>query len=82
MTFEELRIEAKKQGYNLTPIRKYERLKPCKCGRKYATLWILGGYNPDGDRFYKCPYCGLKGPIGRNGEDAKRKWNKFVGEEI
>ena len=79
MTFEELKAEAEKQGYNLIakPPKKV-KLLPCPCGRKQLSIW--GRSNPE-EYLVSCPKCG-------NGEDnewcrkerqARLLWNEYVG---
>ena len=70
MTFEELKAEAKRQGYNL--IKKKERIKllPCTCGNKRPELWFKyeGGY-------YRCQKCGNESTCGFSKNEAKLNWN-------
>ncbi len=77
MTFEELKTEAKAQGYNLVKIRKKEKLLPCVCGctrRTHAAKYT--------DRMYiklTCCKCGLSAQ-GTSDDDAIRNWNKMIME--
>lgn len=69
MTFEELKAEADRQGYNLIKRHKYIKLLPCKeCGRK-PKQW--SGY---GGIFYKCD-CGNESEQHKRETQAKRLWN-------
>ena len=79
MTLDELKAEAKAQGYRLMPIQPYIKLLPCKCGRKRgAQLW----YNvPNETHFYKCRNCGLTAPEGKNEREARKLWNEMVEAE-
>ena len=78
MTLEELKEEARKQGYNLIPIKKYVKLAPCTCGRKRIEEW----YAVDIHMWqYKCPNCGLTGYPGVTHDKAKIGWNKKVEEK-
>ena len=76
MTVEELKSEAKKLGYRITPIRKYIKLLPCTCGRKQ-----LGGWWWDSENhvyFYKCPICDMEGPPGKTDREARKNWNTMI----
>lgn len=73
MTFEELKEEAKKQGYNLTKIQKYIALKKCpKCNGKpqygyHTTLRMIG---------YGC-YC-YEAKLCKTDKEARIAWNDLV----
>lgn len=73
-TLEDLQAEAEKLGYRLVKRRKYVRILPYTCGCRYHTKW----YFSNGDIFYTCTKCGLKGPAGENDRDAKEKWNQMI----
>ena len=73
MTLDELKTEAKAQGYRLMPIIPYVKLAPCKCGRKEIDQWFAA----DGI-FFKCPVCGMKSPKGKTEREARKKWNEEV----
>lgn len=73
MTLDELKAEAKAQGYRLVKITPYVKLKPCLCGRKLLETW----YGPDGE-FYKCPTCEHRGEAGKTNRDARIKWNESL----
>ena len=73
MTLDEIKAEAKKQGYRLVKIKPYIKLKPCKCGRKLLETW----FGPDGV-YYVCPQCGRKGEHGKTDRDARILWNRSV----
>ena len=76
MTLEELKAEAKAQGYRLMPIVPYIKLLPCKCGRKKPTEW----YRADGSNltFFKCCECGLSAPGAKTEREARKNWNAMV----
>ena len=74
MTLEELKAEAKAQGYRLIKIQPYIRIMPCKCGTKRINHWY---YSNKGE-FYKCPNCGLEAPLGKNDREARKLWNQMV----
>ncbi len=76
MTLEELKAEAKAQGYRLVKITPYVKLMPCKCGRKLIDSWV--GIN--GIHFYKCPNCGEKGGYAETERGARIKWNESMKE--
>ena len=71
MTFEELKAEAKKQGYKLTKEIKYEKLQKCcgKCPQQEISI------NPKG-KYYYCKNCGKKGEIANSWYQARINWNK------
>ena len=77
MTLEELKAEAKKQGYRLTKIKKYQSLKRCNCGNR-PVLW-----NSDCPKgfFYWCENCDTKSPIATGASQAKKLWNQMFGGE-
>ena len=76
LTFEQLKAEADRHGYNLVKKRQYVKFLPCTCGcNKRHTLysmeriiWNVG---------YKCVRCG-KEAFGKNAEDAKLNWNDMI----
>ena len=76
MTVEELRVEAKKLGYNILKISKKEKLLPCTCGglKRDHFVTLCGEVWYDGLR---CTRCG-KQAIGKNERDAIRNWNKMI----
>ena len=76
MTHEELKAEAKAQGYNLIRINKPERLLPCKCGCKRRSRW----WTSNGNITLECLRCGFH-VYGRNEADARKNWNKAVYSE-
>ena len=81
MTFEELQIEAQKQGYKLVKNKPYEKLLPCTCGYNKRDRWVRY-YNEEGGRHGRyvtliCKNCGRE-VDGRSDADAKRNWNKEV----
>ena len=79
MTVEELKLEAKKLGYNIIKIPpKPVKLLPCVCGRKRIDSYAT--YNTDTKEsgyIYKCT-CGLRSDIGKTIREAKAKWNERV----
>lgn len=59
MTFEELKVEAEKQGYNLIKKpKRLGRLKHCTCGRYPVRI-----YGKSDSIYFKCPGCGKKAPV-------------------
>lgn len=73
MTFEELKREAKAQGYNLIKIKPYERLLPCTCGCNRREHWV----SAKGDSILKCMKCG-RTVYGKNDADVRFQWNMEV----
>lgn len=74
MTLDELKVEAKKQGYRLTKIPGKIVMLPCPvCGAKRTEQWYghLG-------TFRKCEKCEFKGMDARTDREAKKKWNEAV----
>lgn len=78
MTLDELKAEAKAQGYRLMPIIPYVKLAPCKCGRKRIEQWFVT--DGTGGIFFKCPVCGMKSPKGKTEREARKKWNEEAQE--
>ena len=71
MTFEELKAEAKRQGYNLVKKPTYIPLKPCVCGAKLSVKakWTIYG------NAYKCIKCGLESTPSKTQKGAREYWN-------
>lgn len=75
MTFEELKAEAKRQGYNLTKIPERITFTPCICGHNRRGMW----YSTKGlGRKYKCNNCGFEGGWGKTNKEAKLAWNDAI----
>ena len=74
MTFEELKEEANRQGYNLVKKRVTEKLLPCTCGCKRRGRFYH--YNPKGISVV-CKRCG-RSAKGRNETDAIHAWNVAI----
>lgn len=75
MTFDELKLEAKKLGYRLEKIQEPITLSPCPiCGKKRTSEWHQKG----GLLFRQCNNCGFAGKYATNSKDAKIEWNKTV----
>lgn len=77
MTFDELKLEAEKQGYRLVKITPSVKLLPCPvCGVKRTGEWISmrdgGGY------FRACRNRDFKADRGKTKTEAKQKWNEAV----
>ena len=76
MTLEELKVEAKKQGYRLVKIPERIVLLPCPvCGLKKTSQWY--GYL---GRFYRCNNCDFAGSSAKTIREARKKWNDAVME--
>lgn len=77
MTLEELKSEAKRQGYKLVKIPEKVVLSSCLCGEKRGIkLWVRVGQG----NFFKCSKCGFEGPCAKGERQAKIAWNKAVAE--
>lgn len=74
MTFEELKAEAEKQGYNLIKKQPYIKLLPCTCG--YKKIETFRYYY--GNWFCECPKCGNRSDVCSSERKAKINWNKKV----
>lgn len=74
MTLDELKIEAKAQGYRLVKIPESVRQFPCPvCGAKRTNQW----YGPLG-AFRKCENCDFRGYSAKTDREVKKKWNEAV----
>lgn len=80
LTFEELKEEAKRQGYNLIRIKKPEKLLPCTCGCNRREHWHCCSI--ENGEFIKliCCKCG-KEAIGKTMFDAIHNWNEMIKKE-
>lgn len=76
MTFEELKAEAKAQGYKLVKETPYIRQLPCICGAKNTICWYVSGSG--GKSFLECKKCGFKGGTGITQREIKIAWNEAV----
>ncbi len=78
MTLEELKVEAKNQGYKLIKdTTTYEKFLPCKCGHNRRKR-CCGFYNSSPTYFYiryECTKCGYY-VDGKNEKEAKHNWNE------
>lgn len=74
MTLEELRNEAKKQGYTLIKSKPYIPHVKCSCGRR-ANLWQKFDINTDREYFkIECRRCGKKSEWFTTKYDAWAEW--------
>ena len=74
MTLDELKAEAKRQGYALIKKPDPAKLMPCKCGKKPEHWYVAGG------EVYMCQNCGIRAESGRNRRRAIIAWNKLMEE--
>lgn len=76
MTLEELKTEAKRQGYGLIKKNPLPKKLPCVCGRKLLEEWwvMRKGWA------YKCPECGRMADAGETEREARELWNEAVKE--
>lgn len=76
MTLEELKAEAKRQGYKLIKAKR-PRFEPCLCGHN-VHQWCSG---PEGWMVY-CKHCGLESPWVKGGNAAViEAWNAMILEK-
>ena len=76
MTLEELKAEAKRQGYKLIKA-KTPRFERCLC-RHNVHQWVSG---PEGWAVY-CKHCGLQGPWAKKSHNAVIvAWNAMILEK-
>lgn len=76
MTFEELKKEAKHQGYNLIKIKPREKFLPCTCGAK-RHQW----HNYVNGRSVACKRCGKESPIvpkSSTDNEVISAWNRMI----
>lgn len=78
MTFEELKEEAKRQGYNLVKKPTYIPLAKCSnCKSKsYLRMFSDGFWH-----YWKCVKCGLMAKGANTNKQARENWNKAVEEK-
>lgn len=85
MTFEELKAEAKRQGYYLTPVaKKYQPLVPCIfCGCNRRSRFLLKNPTPHNIIGMKCNGCGFT-VTGGSETMLRNMWNKKMerGEDL
>ena len=75
MTLEELKIEAKNQGYKLIKDTQYEKFLPCRrCGLNRRERHC-GFVNGDSYVRYVCIKCGYY-VEGKTENEAKHNWNE------
>ena len=76
MTLEELKAEAKRQGYKLIKDEKIH-FEPCLCGHN-VHQWVSG---PEGWAVY-CKHCGLESPWAKKSHNAVIvAWNAMILEK-
>lgn len=78
MTFEELKAEATRQGYNLVKMKPKERFLPCTCGCNQRTHWFSTVYD---SITLECKRCEFK-VSGKSEADAKRNWNIEIRKKL
>jgi len=79
MTLEELKKEAKAQGYKLIPIKAEEKFLPCTCGSNRREHWSRWN-GKEMIITLQCIRCG-KRVSGISEADAKHKWNDMIRSE-
>lgn len=79
MTYEELKAEAKRQGYKLMKINADPKLLPCTCGwNKRDHIFKFIQDRPTYG--LKCQNCG-KIAVGYSEREAIKNWNKMIEKE-
>ena len=80
MTVDELKIEAKKLGYNIIKISEQpEKLLPCICGRKRRSHW--DSLHDDG-LWYKSLRCDCgRRADGLTKVEVNKNWNDMIRKE-
>lgn len=73
MTLEELKEEAKRQGYGIHKLQPYIPIKKCRCGAKPHRIISIGNQDK-----YVCD-CGIKTEWCRSDKEARMRWNEVVG---
>lgn len=82
MTLEELKSEAKAQGYKLIKDNPMPKLLPCVCGGKRREMWHKYDMKTSEHYVcYRCQKCGKESEFARNERKAREAWNKMVLEE-
>ena len=75
MTYEELKAEAKRQGYNLIKAKPNIKMIPCICGRNSRSVW----HSPEG-YYLECRGCGKQSGIGVSERQAREMWNEMIAD--
>lgn len=73
MTYDKLKKEADKLGYNLIKKQNNIRFLPCVCGHNRRRQWISSK-----GKFYVCCTCGLRSPASKTEKGAKIAWNEMI----
>lgn len=81
MTFDELKVEADKLGYQLIKKKTHIKLLPCTCGYKRIKEWYDAGFWVTDKYFYSCPRCEKKSPSAKTKRGARIAWNEMIEEE-
>lgn len=77
MTFDELKAEAKRQGYNLIKIQKYIPLTPCVCGAKRSVKVYCTRFG----NVCMCSNCGKSTEEVKSARKARTAWNELMERE-
>ena len=76
MTLDELKAEAKRQGYKLIKDNPMPKMIPCICGSKGRILWSCAeGW------YFECVGCGRMAKPGKTKRKARDEWNRMVNDE-
>lgn len=81
MTYEELKVEADKLGYNLVKKQKSVKLLQCRCGGNRREEWlVMDPSTGEIQRQLRCIKCGREAPPGNTVQEAKENWNRMIEE--
>ena len=77
MTLDELKAEAKRQGYKLIKDNPVPKMLPCVCGANRRAEWT----NIRGKYCYECMKCGRTSSWGDTRREARENWNRMVSDD-
>lgn len=77
MTLDELKAEAKRQGYKLIKDNHMPKFSLCICGSKHQAELS----NSRGQYCYECWKCGRSSAWGDTRYEAIENWNRMVNDE-
>lgn len=83
MTYEELKEEAKKLGYNLIKVNQRPKIKPCVCGckaRKHLVRIYYDNHKQETLRILECHWCERRVEA-KTEIETINKWNEMIENE-